>query len=27
MGAELIIDRRAEGYTFWRDEHTQDPKE
>jgi crotonyl-CoA reductase len=27
MGAELIIDRSAEGYTFWKDEHTQDPKE
>jgi len=27
MGAELIIDRRAEGYKFWADEHTQDPKE
>ncbi|MGH3739258.1 MAG: crotonyl-CoA carboxylase/reductase [Micromonosporaceae bacterium] len=27
MGAELIIDRNAEGYTFWKDEHTQDPKE
>ncbi len=27
MGAELIIDRNAEGYRFWRDEHTQDPKE
>ena len=27
MGAELIIDRRAEGYRFWKDEHTQDPKE
>ncbi|MPZ61639.1 MAG: crotonyl-CoA carboxylase/reductase [Propionibacteriales bacterium] len=27
MGAELIIDRRAEGYRFWRDEQTQDPKE
>jgi crotonyl-CoA reductase len=27
MGAELIIDRTAEGYRFWRDEHTQDPKE
>ena len=27
MGAELIIDRSAEGFRFWRDEHTQDPKE
>jgi crotonyl-CoA reductase len=27
MGAELVIDRNAEGYTFWKDEHTQDPKE
>jgi crotonyl-CoA reductase len=27
LGAELIIDRQAEGYRFWRDEHTQDPKE
>ncbi len=27
MGAELIIDRTAEGYRFWKDEHTQDPKE
>lgn len=27
MGAELVIDRRAEGYTFWKDESTQDPKE
>jgi crotonyl-CoA reductase len=27
MGAELIIDRRAEGYRFWKDEHTQDQKE
>ncbi len=27
MGAELIIDRNAEGYRFWKDEHTQDPKE
>jgi crotonyl-CoA reductase len=27
MGAELIIDRRAEGYQFWSDEHTQNPKE
>lgn len=27
MGAELIIDRSAEGYKFWKDEHNQDPKE
>jgi crotonyl-CoA reductase len=27
MGAELIIDRTAEGFQFWKDEHTQDPKE
>jgi crotonyl-CoA reductase len=27
MGAELIIDRRAEEYRFWKDETTQDPKE
>ena len=27
MGAELIIDRTAEDYRFWADEHTQDPKE
>jgi crotonyl-CoA reductase len=27
MGAELIIDRVAEGYQFWSDENTQDPKE
>ncbi len=27
MGADLIIDRRAEGYAFWRDEHTQDQSE
>ncbi|MFB9432747.1 crotonyl-CoA carboxylase/reductase [Streptoalloteichus tenebrarius] len=27
MGAELIIDRAAEGYRFWKDEHTQDPGE
>jgi crotonyl-CoA reductase len=27
MGAELIIDRSAEGYKFWRDEHNQDPAE
>ncbi len=27
MGAELIINRAEEGYRFWKDEHTQDPKE
>ena len=27
MGAELIIDRRAEDFRFWKDETTQDPKE
>src|ERR1700747_1893743 len=27
MGAELIINRAAEGYRFWKDEGTQDPKE
>ncbi len=27
MGATLIIDRNAEAYKFWKDEHTQDPKE
>src|ERR687888_1089409 len=27
MGAELIIDRTAENYRFWSDEHTQDPRE
>ena len=27
MGADLVIDRAAEGFRFWRDEHTQDPKE
>ena len=27
MGAELIIDRKAEGYRFWRNPQTQDPKE
>src|SRR3982750_2528508 len=27
MGAELVIDRSAEGYQFWKDENTQDPKE
>jgi crotonyl-CoA reductase len=27
MGARLVIDRRAEGFRFWKDEHTQDPRE
>lgn len=27
MGAQLVIDRSEEGYRFWKDEHTQDPKE
>ncbi len=27
MGAELVIDRVAEDYKFWKDEHTQDQKE
>ncbi|MEU0937736.1 MULTISPECIES: crotonyl-CoA carboxylase/reductase [unclassified Embleya] len=27
MGAELVIDRRAEDFRFWKDEHTQDPRE
>ncbi|MGW1189936.1 crotonyl-CoA carboxylase/reductase [Streptomyces sp. NPDC002559] len=27
MGAEAIIDRSAEGYRFWKDEQTQDPRE
>jgi crotonyl-CoA reductase len=27
MGAELIIDRRAEDYRFWKDETTQDQRE
>ena len=27
MGAELIIDRAAEGYRFWKSENEQDPKE
>ncbi len=27
MGATCVIDRNAEGYKFWKDEHTQDPKE
>ena len=27
MGAELVIDRNAEDYRFWKDENSQDPKE
>ena len=27
MGAELVIDRNAEDYRFWKDDTTQDPKE
>ncbi len=27
MGAEAVIDRNAEGYRFWQDEHTQNPRE
>ncbi|MFP5487952.1 MAG: zinc-binding dehydrogenase, partial [Acidimicrobiia bacterium] len=27
MGVEAVIDRRAEGYRFWSDEHTQDESE
>jgi crotonyl-CoA reductase len=27
MGAELVIDRSAEDYRFWKDENNQDPKE
>jgi crotonyl-CoA reductase len=27
MGAELVLDRSERGYRFWKDEHTQDPKE
>ncbi|MFF2851901.1 crotonyl-CoA carboxylase/reductase [Streptomyces sp. NPDC058001] len=27
MGAEAVIDRNAEGYKFWKDEHHQDPRE
>ncbi|MEU1300068.1 crotonyl-CoA carboxylase/reductase, partial [Streptomyces shenzhenensis] len=27
MGAEAVIDRSAEDYRFWKDEHTQDPRE
>ncbi len=27
MGCEAVIDRKAEGYRFWKDEHTQDETE
>jgi crotonyl-CoA reductase len=27
MGADLVIDRAAEGFRFWKDEHTQDESE
>jgi crotonyl-CoA reductase len=27
MGCEHVIDRRAKGYRFWQDEHTQDESE
>jgi crotonyl-CoA reductase len=27
LGCDAVIDRRAEGYQFWSDENTQDPKE
>ncbi len=27
MGAEAVIDRTAEDYRFWKDDHTQDPRE
>ena len=27
LGVEAVIDRRARGYTFWKDEHTQDESE
>ena len=27
MGADLVIDRKAEDYRFWKDDTTQDPKE
>ncbi len=27
MGADLIVDRNADGFRFWKDENTQDPKE
>src|SRR4051794_35228422 len=26
MGVEHVIDRQAEGFQFWKDEHTQDPR-
>src|SRR5438034_7975324 len=27
LGVEAVIDRKAEGFRFWKDEHTQDEKE
>jgi len=27
LGVEAVIDRKAEGYQFWKDDHTQDPAE
>jgi crotonyl-CoA reductase len=27
LGCDAVIDRKAEGYEFWSDEHTQDPAE
>ncbi len=27
MGAELVVNRAAEGFRFWKDEQTQDPRE
>ena len=27
MGCEAVIDRKADGYQFWKDEHTEDPAE
>jgi crotonyl-CoA reductase len=27
LGCDAVIDRKAEGYRFWSDEHTQDPAE
>src|SRR5205085_10739348 len=27
LGCEAVIDRKAENYRFWKDEHTQDEKE
>jgi crotonyl-CoA reductase len=27
MGCEFVVDRKAEGYKFWSDEHTQDERE